>query len=379
MRREQKNALKELHLTHIFSRWLQYGCDNDEQSFKEFMMATEATPHEMKLFRIALADRMIAHIENITNAAMRVRHPSLNSLIQKRRLMDFYKTTPKALLTTRKDDYDTCVNWLTEFYEDRIVELVRKQYYALFHFDRVAPERIFDRIYNNTDAGYVDRDGTVMGWHRIDARLEAIVREWVDYERRLAANKRPPSSLKAFVADKQNIHTTAVNNQTRDTLTLLFATPVPAEQRTLHEIDEMWANMSIGSHVVINDIRTWAGKSMIVEPDDYLYRKTLRSLWAKIKTCGPELQKELAKRLYEECRDALGMCAQGHISRLANVFVGFDAAFKAPASEKELLQEKMADISRQEIAEEEKRTAAAIVLNEFKVPEPDRVAWLEAF
>ena len=81
------------------------------------------------------------------------------------------------------------------------------------------------------------------------------------------------------------------------------------------------------------------------------------------------------KRLYEECRDALGMCAQGHIARLTNVLVGFDAAFKAPVS----LQDRMADIARQEITEEEKRAAATLVLAEYKVAEPEQAAWLEAF
>jgi hypothetical protein len=114
---------------------------------------------------------------------------------------------------------------------------------------------------------------------------------------------------------------------------------------------------------------------MISTEEDWLYRRTLQHLWAKIKGYNDEVQDELVKRLYEECRDALGMCAQGHIARLTNVLVGFDAAFKAPVS----LQDRMADIARQESTEEEKRAAATLVLVEYKVAEAERGAWLEAF
>jgi len=318
---------------------------------------------------------MIAHIEKLTDEAVKIKRPSLNGLIQKRRQMDYYKSTPKALLSTQKAQYDAVLNGLIEFFEDRIVEDVSMEYQHMFYVMGVAPGHIVDRIYNNTDAGFVDRDGTVMGWHRVDARLEAIVRGWITQRKA----KGHASELKTFVADKQNIHTSIVNTQTRDTLSLLFAVPVSADQRTLSEIDDMWISMSLGSIAVYQDIRMWAGKSMIVEPDDFLYRKTLRALWAKIKTCAPDVQKELAKRLYEECRDSLGMCAQGHIARLANVFVGFDAAVKAPVSEKEIFQQKMADIGALDATTDAKIAAATRIMNEVGMGTDERQVWLEVF
>jgi hypothetical protein len=87
------------------------------------------------------------------------------------------------------------------------------------------------------------------------------------------------------------------------------------------------------------------------------------------------MRDELVKRLYEECRDAVGLCAQGHVARLANVLVGFDDAFKGAVS----LQDRMAEISRQTATGDDKRAAAALVLNEFNVADTDRAAWLNAF
>ena len=73
--------------------------------------------------------------------------------------------------------------------------------------------------------------------------------------------------------------------------------------------------------------------------------------------------------------DAKYMCAQGHIARLTNVLVGFDEAFKQPVS----LGDRMADISRMDITEEEKRMAGILVLQEFAVPLAEQGAWLDAF
>jgi hypothetical protein len=73
------------------------------------------------------------------------------------------------------------------------------------------------------------------------------------------------------------------------------------------------------------------------------------------------------------------MCCDGHISRLCNVLVGFDDAFAPPVPFGEILQNKMAAIAALEIETEEKVRQANTFFNEFAVPEPERVAWLEAF
>ena len=114
---------------------------------------------------------------------------------------------------------------------------------------------------------------------------------------------------------------------------------------------------------------------MITKENDYLYRTLLQHLWARIKTTAVEIRDEVVRRLYEECHESLSMCAQGHIGRLANVLVGFDETIRPPVS----LQDRMAEISRMDRTEAEKRAEAAIVLNDFDVPVEERSAWLDAF
>ena len=73
------------------------------------------------------------------------------------------------------------------------------------------------------------------------------------------------------------------------------------------------------------------------------------------------------------------MCCDGHMSRLCNILVGFDDAFKPPVSTREVLQNRMSAIAALELETEEKIKQATDVLNELKIPEDQRGAWLEAF
>jgi len=73
------------------------------------------------------------------------------------------------------------------------------------------------------------------------------------------------------------------------------------------------------------------------------------------------------------------MCAQGHLTRLANVFVGFDATVNPVLSVKETLQNKMAEISMLDSHTAEKIEAATKVMDDLKLPMEEREVWLEAF
>ena len=72
------------------------------------------------------------------------------------------------------------------------------------------------------------------------------------------------------------------------------------------------------------------------------------------------------------------MCIDGHISRLANVLVGFDDAFKAPVSQGELIQNQMSAISAMTISSAEKTRLATVFFDEMSVPPDQRAVWLEA-
>jgi hypothetical protein len=192
----------------------------------------------------------------------------------------------------------------------------------------------------------------------------------------------PPSDLALLSKDTQSVHTAAVNKQTNENASYLKAIHVPAKQQTMNEILNAWIyTLGIPFNTiqpVLKDMTAWGKKSMVVVEGDFEYRKVLRGLWVKIKEFGGELQKELIKRLWEECSEAVELCAQGHISRLCNVLVGFVDDYKVEVNVAEVFQEKMADLGRSGLSVKEKIAAATRLMDDIEMPAADREAWLEA-
>lgn len=194
-----------------------------------------------------------------------------------------------------------------------------------------------------------------------------------------------PTGLAALARDAQNVHTTVVVEQTNKGLdTLLDASKENKNMRGPEWFAAKWLVRGYGRwdivQRVVNDMQHWYGMSYCKTANDYLYRRTLDGLYLTIaKMKDNDIRTELYKRTFEECYESVGMCCEGHISRLCNVLVGFDDAFAPPVPFGEILQNKMAAIAALEVETDEKIRQATAFFNEFAVPEPDRAAWLEAF
>ena len=139
--------------------------------------------------------------------------------------------------------------------------------------------------------------------------------------------------------------------------------------------------VSYGSYLrVAQDVNRWFNTKDCRVVDDNLYRKLLRGLVAMLNAeKDDERRSELFRRLWEECSESVGMCCEGHISRLCNVLVGFDEAFQPPVAFGEILQSKMAAIAGLDISDDEKRKQANAFFDEHGTPQEERVAWLDAF
>lgn len=194
-----------------------------------------------------------------------------------------------------------------------------------------------------------------------------------------------PAPLAALARDAQNVHTVVVVEQTNKGLEkLLEASKTEKHLRAPEWFAAKWLVRGYGAwnvtQRVVNDMQHWYNMSFCKTANDYLYRRTLDGLYLTItKTSDPATRVELYKRAFEECHESVGMCCEGHISRMCNVLVGFDETFAPPVPFGEILQNKMAAIAGMEIETEEKVKQATAFFNEFAVPEPDRAAWLEAF
>ena len=130
----------------------------------------------------------------------------------------------------------------------------------------------------------------------------------------------------------------------------------------------------------IADMRDWGKRTSVMKKGENVYRATLRGLWAKIKTFQQEQKDELVKRLFEECQESVEQCADGHVGRLCNVLVGFDADFTCSLSPMEYFQNTIALIAENTHSTHEIKIQQSVALmNEVGMPEGERQVWLDAF
>ena len=185
--------------------------------------------------------------------------------------------------------------------------------------------------------------------------------------------------LHALSIDGQNVHTFAVATQTSTTMDLLLNTPVSSFQDTFHELYAAWDYTvpPVELRRIGKDMVRWYETDTCRAAGDYLYKRTLDGLWSRIRMSKD--RDALAKRLREECAESVGMCCEGHLSRLCNVLVGFDSAFTSPISAGEMLQMKMAAIAELDVSVEHKVGKAWVVFQDLDTPMDERMSWLEAF
>ena len=200
-------------------------------------------------------------------------------------------------------------------------------------------------------------------------------------EQRARAVPPPPRpELQRLAEDRQNVHTAAVNRQTKEGEDRLLATPTDGRQVGLRILRVFSARAGTLRDVmyVMNDVNDWYSRTTIREPGDRLYGRLLEGLWALIDKQPHAVRSELVTRLWQEMAESVGMCSEGHISRLINVMVGFDDNFNPPVSLGEVLQTKIAAIAAMDIPVTGKLSQARALMTELGLPASEQAPWLEA-
>ncbi len=184
--------------------------------------------------------------------------------------------------------------------------------------------------------------------------------------------------LGRFANDRQNVHTAETNMMLRDVETrLVEATPA---QHVIHEIRWCWFELGVGTsqvrNTVLADVEHWYATEYVRVPGDFAYKNMLDRVWGLIKKSRH--REDMEKRLWEEALESVGMCADGHLTRLANAVQGFDESdapvLEVPKSER--LQTAMAQIS--ELDPGERESAARRIFAELGMDEDAQRPWLEA-
>lgn len=215
-------------------------------------------------------------------------------------------------------------------------------------------------------------------WERLDA--QEARRQQLAAAVRVVPMAEVPNPLARFAADRQNVHTAAVTRQTNAGEAKLLAAKTDGKGVGLR-ILRVFATRGGYLHDVLrvmNDIDTWYSHRTCREPGDRLYGRMLEGLWALIEQQPEEQRKELRQRLWEEASESVGMCCEGHISRLVNVMSGFDDAFKPRQSEGEILQAKMAELAGMDIPDADKLAQARAFMGTLAMDAAAQAPWLEA-
>ena len=202
------------------------------------------------------------------------------------------------------------------------------------------------------------------------------------YQQRQGQEEPFQSVLQRIATDTQNVHTGEVARQTKKLTDLLLTQVVPEDQNTMQLVTIKFSKFCQIERMtdlltVLADMNLWYEKSMCITEGDTLYRRMLNAVVAKIE--ASPLKKDLYKRAYEEASESVGMCCQGHLSRLVNIFSGFDSEFMSPSSNKELLQNKLAQIASEDWIQEEKIKNARQALSELAIPREEWDDWIAAF
>ena len=355
MGRKQKTILRSRFLTDIVSRWKTGATVHElNDKLEEYSRVGEFTDEEHNAFVQSFHDRIYEILIEDYQADVRHKRATVYDLPS-------FVNQDVAYPSIRKRLRDQIRVWIRADRNLHYTMILEKYMVLLTH------GTTFDEL--------MDRVGEDTGDHRVRQKLWLQIAQW---ERVSREAERPANELGRMAQDAQNIHTLAVSRQTNTMLEQLAAITVPPGQKTMSEILGAWScsltNPSQVMATVERDMRMWAAKSYVVEEGDYLYRKTLRAVWAKIQLYPAAPKKELVRRLWEECSEAVGMCAQGHISRLLNVFMGFDEAFVAEES----FQDRMASISKMDVGHEEKMQEATRIMDAMQMEDAARRPWLEA-
>jgi len=205
-----------------------------------------------------------------------------------------------------------------------------------------------------------------------------------------AAELQP--ALLTLALDKQNIHTGAVNVQANEAMDSILKTVV-SEGCGIVEVIFLrlrdvwytsWATSTFFVSVHFDIKRHALDIFYINEKGDTVqelrYQRLLCCVVEKIERNNSETRQELYVRLWEECVDSLGMCFQGHMSRLCNVFSGFDPDLPLVASRGEQIQAAFQDLSTRtrNVFFFQKKEEAFKIFEKFSIEDEEtKKAWLE--
>jgi len=212
---------------------------------------------------------------------------------------------------------------------------------------------------------------------RLNRRIEWLNQRAPQYLPVYPINQAPDvnNDIRAFAGDNQNVHTSVAVKQTQDIIKKVLEIPVPDQYKWNPDVcsltpAEIISACKLKQQAVLQMMVKYTSSETIYEMENGIYGKTLDAVWQFVKNSD---DKEcLIQTLKTELEDNIGMCAQGNLTRLANVLAGYVDGIKPVES----LQDAISNLMK--IPNAEKRIdMASNLLRQHGVPVAEWEAWLE--
>ena len=184
--------------------------------------------------------------------------------------------------------------------------------------------------------------------------------------------------LAAIANDNQNVHTRLVIEKVKKVIENVTKIPVPPDYQTdtLKTPGEIILECNLTKRSAWQMMAKYCGDENIYEMGDGIYARVLNSVWQYIKTSSNS--EDLKKILRSEMEDNVGMCAQGNLSRLCNILVGYmDEVSVDTKSKNEILGELFSRLLETETEFHNRLDQAEIILRDNQVPEEEWPMWIE--
>jgi hypothetical protein len=189
----------------------------------------------------------------------------------------------------------------------------------------------------------------------------------------------PNRELQQFAADPQNVHTTEAVKKVKEIIEKVLEVPVPAEYKwNVTECSKTPGEIIL--ECKLTPKAAWQMSAMycvdseIYEMGKGIYGRVLDCVWQFI--VKSEHKQDLCRILKSELQDNIGMCAQGNLSRLANILAGYMDGVKSQESLSEILGRELPPLMEIEDLQERANKLKEI-LNQNQVPKAEWLVWAE--
>lgn len=190
--------------------------------------------------------------------------------------------------------------------------------------------------------------------------------------------------------NSQNVHETVIQKSASDAIgkLMLMYPDVPYDPKYIYDLIESVYDRLFSERIPrlilgfkLHPVYSWTKEQSLHSRQHVSYDKLLERVWIVIRM--DTHRNELQKRLREELHESEGMCFTGKITRIVNVFTGFNMGLDVKVSDRHQLQFRIGKVvdafTTGKCSCVEAKCDVGKILDEHDIIGDEREEWLSAF